>query len=258
MKLDAIAEAHPQNILQGVFREFTIVPHFYFSNVDFFSYIKDKPEFMKDPAFWNSLKAFIEKEARDYQKRKKQCDELVLVNPPLYSDSQFERLLELTLQRVDISRRIWEEEIDVLKKSLYKNVFLEGAVINPVLDSVASELGSQVVYLDVNNTYYELLRMHKEVRASEKDEWQSQREGVWVERIKPKLKPEEQSIMVVGLQHLNDDFGLVGKLKGRDVEIRVVKEFNEYSKKVDVIAEEMNDVEKKAMQVFSDALKGWH
>lgn len=121
---------------------------------------------------------------------------------------------------LDIARSIWRREIARIPN--YQKLFMEGVDQYPV-DALAKRQGSEVVYLDRDNPYFDKLPDSSFVRPETRVAWQQSREGIWVERI------DTPGLLVVGARHVCNEFGLVEKLQGRSIMINTVLSFEQES-----------------------------
>jgi hypothetical protein len=138
-----------------------------------------------------------------------------------------------------ILKELYVREFAAIRNS--KQVYLEGRrkhvpYASPVLrffqrmntlpdpiERFVHSLGIGAEYLDEDNEHYERLlemRLQRPRNSLAEEEEQRRREAVWVTRI-PATHIQD-SLLIAGLGHLENEFGLVDRLKEKDIALELI------------------------------------
>jgi hypothetical protein len=253
-QLDAIGEMHPLNIIYEV-----LTNSYYGERIE--ERIKNKyfrPQMglsaclAKSNPFWKALENDIKERGRAYHKDERKA-EAFDTYPTLLSDTEFDRLEELTLKQIQIARNIWAAEVAVIEDGEYKVVYLESRDPNP-LESIAVEQGARVVLLDYQNQYFDKLSEIGHMFAGAyapkwmRDEWQRQREGIWVQRI------DQPGLLIAGYAHVEGQYGLPKTLENNGVHLNKVKDFKGYEASLEEMRQARKEILDNGLEKYLESL----
>ena len=263
MKLDAIAEIHPGELITSAFAASyfgpTIEEHVRWNIVP------SAPAEVFAHPHWNALAEYLRQEGRAVHERKKA--EGPEFESLLYTDAQFERVLFLALQQVDLARQIWHREAEQLQREPYRRIFLESDGWHP-LGVLARSQSRDCVFLDTNNPpYVQLSQYALDTRnlapiagaytkdnpafVERREQLHRARERIWVERI---ASNPDNGLLVVGADHLADTYGLRTELAAQGITLRVVMQFTALLIEFDRLAEEREAIDRAASDLSPNSL----
>lgn len=204
--LKAIADTHPQNIFHGVlhwqFEIFLSDCSYHADRINeiYVRAIDKKPDCVREEGFWSVIgKEIIQRIQHEQNKRPHSLEK--------------DRTKEI-LRDLEIGRRIWVSQLEEIEKNNYGLLFLEG--IKQPLGIYATKLGIEVVYLDRGVDISDIIL----------DEYggptygaQLARENRWVEVISGFSERINNSLLIVGANHVDGKYWLEKKLLEKDIKL---------------------------------------
>ncbi len=219
--LKAIADSHPQNIFHNVLNwNFGMLldssSQADLVNGTYVRAVEERPDCVREEDFWRSIGDEILQRIRDEEKRK-------YGKRPDWRVDQTKSILK----DLEACRRIWNHQLGEIDKGEFDLLFLEG--INQPQGMYATRKGIEVVYLDRG------VKIHMDKYGVPTHGAQLYRESRWVEVILGFSERVNNSLLIVGENHVNGKYGLDKKLLKEDISLVKIASYGDL---IDEIARE--------------------